>query len=60
VLIVWLPLLTFLVAPEATTRRLAALNGWLRARGRQIAVGALGAGGVILVINGALGLAGAL
>lgn len=59
-LIVWLPLLTFLLAPEATTRRIAGLNGWLRARSKQIAVGALGAGGVILVINGVLGLAGVL
>lgn len=56
VLIVWLPLLAFLLAPEATTRRLSAFNGWLRARGRMIAASALAAGGVILIINGILGL----
>lgn len=56
VLIVWLPLLAFLLAPDATTRRLSAFNGWLRARGRMLAVCALAVGGVILIINGILGL----
>jgi hypothetical protein len=56
VLIVWLPLLAFLAAPEATTRRLSALNSWLRARGKLIAACALAVGGVILIINGILGL----
>ena len=56
VLIVWLPLLAFLSAPEATTRRLSAFNGWLRARGRMLAACALAVGGVILIINGTLGL----
>jgi hypothetical protein len=60
VLIVWLPLLAFLVAPEATTRRLGDINGWLRANSKRIATGALGIGGVILVVNGALGLTGVL
>jgi hypothetical protein len=59
VLIVWLPLLAFLLAPDATARRLGAVNGWLRVHGTAVAAGALTAGGVALVVNGALGLAGA-
>jgi Sap, sulfolipid-1-addressing protein len=58
VLIVLLPLLTFLVAPEATGRRLASLNAWLRANGRVILISGLAIGGLALVINGAIGLAG--
>lgn len=27
---VWLPVLAFLAAPEPSTRRLSAFNGWLR------------------------------
>ena len=56
VLTVWLPLLAFLSAPEATTRWLIAFNGWLRARARMLAVCALAVGGVILIIQGILGL----
>jgi hypothetical protein len=58
VLIVWLPLLTFLAAPEATSRRLAMLNAWLRTNGRVILISGLAVGGLVLVINGAVGLAG--
>lgn len=57
VLTVWLPLLAYLAYPEATTRRLAAANEWLRARGRVLVIGALWIAGVVLVVNGALGLA---
>ncbi len=57
-LVVWLPLVTFLAAPEATNRQLAVLNAWLRANGRRIVIGALALGGLVLVINGAAGLAG--
>jgi hypothetical protein len=60
VLIVWLPLLAFLSAPEATTRQLGRLNGWLRTNGKRIAAGALGVGGVILIVNGVLGITGVL
>lgn len=60
VLIVWLPLLAYLAAPDATTRRLNLLNGWLRARGRMLAIGGLTIGGIVLIVNGALGLAGVL
>ena len=54
----WLPLLAYLVAPDATTARLKAINGWLRAQGRALAVAALAICGLALVVNGALGLAG--
>jgi len=52
----WLPLLIHVVAPDRTTRGLKALNTWLGVHGRTLLVAALGAVGVILVINGALGL----
>ena len=58
-LIVWLPLLTYLAAPGPTTRRLKALNGWLRANGRVLLMGALAVCGVILIITSSLALAGA-
>jgi hypothetical protein len=54
----WLPLLAYLVAPDATTDKLRVVNGWLRAQGRALAVAALAIAGLALVVNGALGLAG--
>jgi Sap-like sulfolipid-1-addressing protein len=60
VLVVWLPLLAFLLAPEATRRRLGTVNSWLRTRAKRLAAGALGVGGVILIVNGVLGLTGVL
>jgi hypothetical protein len=60
VIVVWLPLVGYLAAPDATTHRLAVLNGWLRAHGRAVVVYALGVGGAVLIVNGALGLAGTL
>lgn len=57
VLTVWLPVLAYLVFPDATTRLLRAANEWLRAHGRVITLGALWIAGVVLVVNGALGLA---
>jgi threonine/homoserine/homoserine lactone efflux protein len=59
-LLVWLPLLGYLVAPTATAGRLRSGNGWLRAHGWQVTVWALVVGGVVLAVNGALGLAGVL
>ena len=56
VLLVWLPLTFYLVAPGMTTRRLAAFNGWLRANGSAILVGVLAVVGAIMVINGTYGL----
>jgi hypothetical protein len=56
VLLVWLPLTLYLVAPGLTTRRLAAFNGWLRANGSTILVGVLAVVGAIMVVNGIYGL----
>jgi hypothetical protein len=36
------------------------LNAWLRTHGRRVVVYALGVGGAVLIVNGALGLAGVL
>ncbi len=54
--LVWLPLILYLAAPEPTTRRLAAFNGWLRRHGPAILSGALVAAGAILTVNGIAGL----
>jgi hypothetical protein len=54
VLTVWLPLIAYYAAPEATTRTLRNANAWLVANGRMLAVTALLIGGVALVVNGAL------
>ena len=56
VLVVWLPLLAYLAAPNATTRALGAANGWLRAHGRALLIGGLWVAGTVLVVNGALGV----
>jgi hypothetical protein len=58
VLVVWLPLVAYLAAPDATTRRLKSLNGWLRANGRMLLTAALAIAAVALIVNGALGVAG--
>jgi hypothetical protein len=57
VLVIWLPLLVYLVAPDATTRALRAFDDWLRAHKRTITIVGLTAVGVILIVNGSLGLA---
>jgi hypothetical protein len=54
---VWLPLLTYLAFPEATTHVLRTSNEWLRVHGRVLVIGALWIAGVVLVVDGALGLA---
>ena len=59
-IVVWLPLVGYLAAPDATTRRLAVVNAWLRTHGRTVVVYALGVAGAVLIVNGALGLAGVL
>ena len=56
VLTVWLPFIAHLVAPEATARALRNANGWLVAHGRTVVVYGLAVVGVILVVNGVLGL----
>jgi hypothetical protein len=59
VLVVWLPLVAYLAAPDATTRLLKSLNGWLRANGKMLLTAGLAIAAVALIVNGALGVAGA-
>ena len=56
VLLVWLPITLHLVAPKVTERRLTAFNGWLRAHGSAVLVGAFVAIGGIMVFDGIYGL----
>jgi hypothetical protein len=56
-LLVWLPLLVHIFAPGVTTRNLTAFNGWLRANGNKILIAVLIVGGVIVAVNGVLGIA---
>jgi Sap, sulfolipid-1-addressing protein len=55
-LLVWLPLLVHIFAPGVTTRNLTAFNRWLRANGNKILIVVLTVGGVIVAVNGILGL----
>jgi Sap-like sulfolipid-1-addressing protein len=52
----WIPLVAYLVAPEFTTSKLRAFEGWLRQHGKQVLVGAVGLIGVLLVAQGIAGL----
>jgi hypothetical protein len=52
----WLPLLLFMAAPEATTRRLKDLDRWLHSHGRQLLVVAAAIAGLALVADGIAGL----
>lgn len=56
VLLVWVPIALYLVAPEHTTRHLMAFNGWLRAHGQAILVWVLVVAGAIMIGNGIYGL----
>jgi hypothetical protein len=58
IVFIWLPFLLYLLAPERTSRLMGSFNSWLRAHGHQLAVGALLVGGVVLTINGILGVTG--
>jgi len=57
VMLVWLPVVLYLLAPDATSRRLTAFNTWLRTHGHLLLTVGLLAAGAILIVNGALGLA---
>ncbi|HEY1616293.1 MAG TPA: GAP family protein [Streptosporangiaceae bacterium] len=57
VMLVWLPFLLYLARPDATTVRLRAFDGWLRQHGRSIVIVGLITVGLLLVLDGALGLA---
>ena len=54
--LVWLPLVAYLIAPEPTTLRLVAFNGWLRRNGRTILSVVLLAAGIIVAVDGLTGL----
>jgi hypothetical protein len=58
VLGVWVPYVFYLIAPDLTTRKLKAMDRWLSAHKRVLLVGGLAVAGVILTLNGVLGLAG--
>ncbi len=53
---VWVPLVLYLLMPERTGRVLGAFNAWLRSHGQLLLVGALIAGGVLVTIDGIVGL----
>jgi hypothetical protein len=57
VLLVWLPIVLYLIAPDLTTSRLTAFNEWLRTHAHAVLTVALVAAGALLIVNGALGLA---
>ncbi|MGH3303681.1 MAG: GAP family protein [Streptosporangiaceae bacterium] len=57
VMLAWLPLVLYLAAPDGTTRGLAAVNGWLRTRGHAVLVAGTAIAGLVLIANGAIGLA---
>jgi Sap-like sulfolipid-1-addressing protein len=57
VMLVWQPVLAYLIVPEKTGRWLSVFNRWLRANGRAMLVGAMLVAGVVLVVNGIHGLA---
>jgi Sap, sulfolipid-1-addressing protein len=57
VMLVWLPIVLYLLAPDVTSRRLISFNTWLRTHGHLLLTVGLLAAGVILIVNGALGLA---
>ena len=54
--LVWLPLLGYLAAPGPTTRWLVSFNAWLRRHGRLILALAMIAAGLIVAINGLIGV----
>jgi hypothetical protein len=58
VMFVWLPIVLYVLAPEATGDFLRTFNGWLRAHGRALLVWVLVAVGGIMIGNGIYGLVG--
>jgi len=56
VMFIWLPLVLYLAAPEATTRALQAANAWLRAHSHVLTVLLLAIAGAVLIGNGIYGL----
>lgn len=56
VLLVWVPLVLYSLAPAVTTRYLTSFNGWLRAHGHTVLVWVLVVAGAIMIGNGIYGL----
>ena len=60
VMFVWLPLVAYLFRPDPTTRRLKSFNAWLRAEGQLLLAGGMIVAGLLLTLDGTLGLTGAV
>jgi hypothetical protein len=58
VMFVWLPFVGYLFRPDATTRRLTSFNTWLRANGHLLLAGGMIVAGLLLTLDGTLGLTG--
>jgi Sap, sulfolipid-1-addressing protein len=54
----WLPLMLYLLAPDQTGSLLRGLDGWLRLHGYVLIVAGLLIAGILLTINGILGVTG--
>jgi MFS family permease len=52
----WIPLVAYLIAPDRTVRSIRATEAWVHKHGKQIVVCALAVIGVILVIQGIVGI----
>ncbi|HUC60048.1 MAG TPA: GAP family protein [Streptosporangiaceae bacterium] len=52
----WLPLIAYAVAPQRTVRLLRHFESWLKLHGKTVLTGAVGLVGILLVIQGILGL----
>jgi len=57
VLLVWLPIVLYLIVPSVTGRYLTSFNGWLRVHGKTILTWVLVVAGGIMIGNGIYGLA---
>jgi hypothetical protein len=57
VMLAWVPLVLFILWPDATTLRLRGLHDWLGVHGHAVLVGVLALAGILLAVNGAVGLA---
>jgi len=55
-LLIWLPLVGFIVAPDATRRAVAAANAWLAAHLIEIGIVVAAAAGVYEIVRGALAI----
>jgi len=58
VVFAWLPFAMYLLAPDRTAWVLRSCDSWLRSHGYVLAVAGLGIGGVLLTLDGILGLTG--